>query len=71
MGPDLILEIDRILYHIEIKIKTNPVRDDMKALGSFCEKYHHEHLHKGLIICNIVQPQELAEDVVAVPWWIL
>lgn len=68
---DLVLEKDGILYPIEIKAKSNPSRKDVRGFAAFRECFPEEKIHFGLLVCSIDKPRWLAEDVFAVPWWIL
>ncbi len=68
---DLLLEIDGSLFPIEIKMKSNPEKNDIKSMRSLREKYFNEKIKKGLIICCTEKPTMLSDDVVAIPWWIV
>jgi len=68
---DLILEMNGVLYPIEIKAKSNPNRKDVRGFAAFKDCFPKENIHQGLLICSIEQPRQLSEDVVAIPWWLL
>ncbi|MBU0965463.1 MAG: ATP-binding protein [Proteobacteria bacterium] len=68
---DLVLEMNGILYPIEIKTKSNPNLKDVRGFAAFRECFPKEKIHDGLLICSIEQPRRLADNVVAVPWWII
>ena len=68
---DLVLEMNGILYPIEIKTKSNPNLKDVRGFAAFRECFPKERIHDGLLICSIEQPRRLADNVVAVPWWII
>ncbi len=68
---DLILEYNGWLFPIEIKMKSNPSRKDIKGFTSFKNCFPLEKVHTGLVICSIEKPEMIAEDVLAVPWWII
>jgi hypothetical protein len=68
---DLLLEMDGILYPIEIKAKSNPTRNDGRGIAAFRECFPKEKIGQGLIICAVERPIRLAEQLVAVPWWVL
>lgn len=68
---DLVLEMNGSLYPIEIKAKSNPNRKDVRGFSVFQECFPKEKIHEGLLICSIEQPRRLADDVVAVPWWLI
>ncbi|MDM8535423.1 ATP-binding protein [Desulfobacterales bacterium HSG17] len=68
---DLILERNGKLFPIEIKMKSNPGRKDVKGFDSLKNCFPQENFHTGLVICSIERPQMIAEDVLAVPWWVV
>jgi predicted AAA+ superfamily ATPase len=68
---DLILELNGVLYPIEIKARSNPTRNDGRGIGAFRECFPKENVGHGLIICAVEKPVRLAEQLTAVPWWIL
>ncbi len=68
---DLLLEMDGTLYPIEIKAKSNPTRNDGRGIAAFRECFPKEKIGPGLIICAVERPIKLAEQLVAVPWWVL
>jgi len=68
---DLIVELNGKLFPIEIKAKSNPTRKDTKGFASFRACFPHERIQQGLVICSIEKPQQLSEDAVAIPWWII
>jgi hypothetical protein len=68
---DLLLEMDGTLYPIAIKAKSNPTRNDGRGIGTFRECFPCERIGPGLIICAVPQPQRLADNLLAVPWWMI
>lgn len=66
---DLVLEINGVLYPIEIKAKSNPSRNDGRGIGAFRECFPQEKIGAGLIVCAVEKPLLLAENLLAVPWW--
>ncbi len=68
---DLILEIDGVVYPVEIKSKSNPSRRDARGFAAFRDCFPNENIATGLLICSIEQPRRIADDVVAIPWWLL
>jgi len=66
---DLIMEFNGVLYPIEIKIKSNPSKKDVKGFASFKNCFPSEQCHTGLLICSVETPQMISKDVLAVPWW--
>ena len=68
---DLILELNGILYPIEIKAKSNPNRRDIRGFAAFRDCFPKENIHPGLVICAIPSIQKLSYEALAVPWWFL
>lgn len=68
---DLILELNGMLFPIEIKSKSNPARRDIRGFEAFKNCFPTENIQKGLVVCAVPSPRYLGEDVVAVPWWSL
>jgi len=68
---DLIMELNGLLFPIEIKAKSNPSRKDIKGFASFKKCFPHEKCHTNLLICSIETPQMISEDVFAIPWWMI
>jgi uncharacterized protein len=66
---DLIMEFNGTLFPIEIKMKSNPSRMDVKGFASFRKCFPHERMHTGLVICSTESARMIADDVLAVPWW--
>ena len=66
---DLIMELDGVLYPIEIKMKSNPAKKDIRSFGALKKYFPQEKFHTGLVICSIESPQMIANNVLAVPWW--
>ena len=68
---DLIMELNGLLYPIEIKSKSNPTRRDIRGFEAFRNCFPSEKIQKGLVVCAIPSFQHISEDAVAVPWWSL
>lgn len=68
---DLILELDRWLFPIEIKSKSHPSHLDCRGIRSFREGFPQEQVASGLIVCAVERPEWVTADVLAVPWWSL
>jgi predicted AAA+ superfamily ATPase len=68
---DLILEQNGTLYPMEIKAKSNPTRNDGRGISAFRECFPSERMAPGLIICAVESPQRLADNLFAIPWWML
>ncbi len=68
---DLILEQNGVLHPIEIKAKSNPTRNDGRGIGAFRECFPTEQIGPGLIVCAVEKPRRLAENLFAIPWWMI
>ena len=68
---DLVMEFNGTLYPIEIKIKSNPSKMDVKGFASFKKCFPNERIHTGLVICATETVRMVSEDVLAVPWWMI
>ena len=68
---DLILELNGMLYPIEIKSKSNPSRKDIRGFAAFRDCFPKENIHQGLVLCAIPSLQKISEDALAAPWWCL
>ena len=68
---DLILELNGILYPIEIKSKSNPSRKDIRGFAAFRDCFPKENIHQGLVLCATPSLQKISEDALAAPWWCL
>jgi predicted AAA+ superfamily ATPase len=65
---DLILEIDNCYYPIEIKLKSQPNKADIRGIKAFRETYPGLNIGPGLVIaaCKTIFP--LGENCFAVPF---
>ncbi len=68
---DLILEMNGTLYPIEIKMKSNPNRKDVRGFAALRECFPRENIHDGLLICSLDRPTRLSDTVAAIPWWLV
>jgi predicted AAA+ superfamily ATPase len=68
---DLILEWGGRLFPIEIKAKTHPARADARGITAFRAAYPALDIAPGLIVSAVAEPERLAPDLFAIPWWIL
>jgi hypothetical protein len=68
---DLILELNGMLFPIEIKAKSNPSKKDIKGFQSLKKCFPQENYYLNLLICSIEKPQMISEDVYAIPWWMI
>lgn len=68
---DLVIELDGTLFPVEIKMKSNPSRNDTRGITAFRKCFSGENIGPGLIVCSVEQPRRLAERDYAVPWWML
>ncbi len=66
---DLVLELNGILYPIEIKMKTHPSARDLGGIRSFKNCFPNAEIGPGLVVCSCESIQRITEDVYAVPWW--
>lgn len=65
---DLILEIDGKPFPIEIKMKSNPSKEDAKNFSSFRTMFPNENISKGMIISSAESPRWITEDIFTVPY---
>ena len=68
---DLILEWGGRLFPIEIKAKTHPRRADARGITAFRAAYPKLDIAPGLIVSAVAEPERLASDLFAIPWWTL
>ena len=61
--PSLVL-----LYPIEIKMTSNPSRDDTKGITAFRNTYHRLNISPGLVICPTQNFYKISENDYALPW---
>ncbi|MEI8079321.1 MAG: ATP-binding protein [bacterium] len=66
---DLILEWGGRLFPIEIKAKTHPARADARGITAFRTAHPALDIAPGLIISAVTEPERLAPDLFAIPWW--
>lgn len=65
---DLILEMDGVLFPIEIKLKSHPTPADCKGFSSLRSSFPSEQFANNLIISNSEKPAMLTPDTLAVSW---
>ncbi len=68
---DLVLELDGVLFPIEIKSKSNPNGKDARGIVEFRKKYSTRKIAQGLVICLCDRPYPVNENDWAVPWDVL
>lgn len=68
---DVLLEWGGRLFPIEIKAKSHPTRSDARGITAFRQSHPGLEVAPGLVICAVTEPQRLAPDLYAVPWWML
>jgi uncharacterized protein len=68
---DLILEIDGKLFPIEIKMESNPSKEDARNFASFRNIFPKENIAKGMILSSTETPRWITEDVFTVPYWVM
>ena len=67
----LVLEYAGRLHPIEIKSTGRPRRRDCSGTASFRGAFPTADIAPGLVVCAIPEPEWIAEDVLAVPWWMV
>lgn len=65
---DLILERDGIFYPIEVKMTSNPSRDDTKSITACRMTYPRLNMSPGLVICPTENFYKISENDYALPW---
>ncbi len=65
---DIILERDSKLYPIEVKLASNPVRNDTSGLKTFRNTFPNSNIAPGLIICPCSELRKITEYDYALPW---
>lgn len=65
---DLIIELDGILYPIEIKSMSSPSRRECQGILKFREAYSHLTIAPGIVLHAGQDVYKLHESVIAVPW---
>jgi len=68
---DLILDWGGRLFPIEIKVKSHPARSDARGMAAFRKAHPRLDIAPGLLVCAIETPAKLADDLFALPWWML
>ncbi|OFZ83025.1 MAG: hypothetical protein A2583_13265 [Bdellovibrionales bacterium RIFOXYD1_FULL_53_11] len=64
---DLVIDMNGMLFPVEIKGKTNPTRNDTRGITAFREQYG-KKAATGAVVCLCEQSHWLSEDAVAIPW---
>ena len=69
-GPevDLLLEVNGMLYPIEVKLKSHPSRQDTSGIAAFRAAYPKAPIGPGLVIAPTERPIRLTEQDWAIPW---
>jgi predicted AAA+ superfamily ATPase len=65
---DLLLECDGCFFPIEMKVKSNPCKNDTRGISAFRKTYPHIKIGPGLVICCCKQSFPLNDNDYAVPW---
>ncbi|HCE45388.1 MAG TPA: GTP-binding protein [Lentisphaeria bacterium] len=65
---DLILERDGVLYPMEIKMTTQPARNDIRGISALRDTYPNANIAVGAIICCTDHAYKVSEDTFAIPW---
>ena len=70
MEIDYILDWEGEWIPIEVKWTENPDPKDIRHLKSFMAE-HPDQALRGYIVCRCPRPAQLAENITAIPWWML
>lgn len=70
MEIDYILEFEGHLTPIEVKWTENPSPKDARHLRTFLSE-HPSKTSEAYVVCRCPRPAKLAENVTAIPWWML
>lgn len=65
---DLLLERDGKFYPIEIKLTSQPKKDDTRGIGSFRKTYPQLPIETGLILCPCQSAMRINDHTLALPW---
>ncbi|MHC4885273.1 MAG: ATP-binding protein [Planctomycetota bacterium] len=68
---DLLLESDGAFYPVEIKVKTNPSKNDTRGITAFRKTYPHLKTAPGLVLCCCQHSFQLSPNDYAMPWNII
>ncbi len=65
---DLILEMNGIMYPIEIKSRSSLTKFDSRGIRAFMDTYPSQKIAPGVIIYTGDQYYKLDNDIYAIPW---
>ena len=65
---DLILERDGVFYPFEIKMTSNPSRDDTKSITAFRKTYSKLNISPGIVICPTQNFNKISDNDFTLPW---
>lgn len=65
---DLIIEMDGILYPLEMKAMSTPSRRDCQGIIKFTEAYSHLRVAPGIVLHGGTEVYKIHENVTAIPW---
>ena len=65
---DIILERDSRLFPIEVKLTSNPARNDTNGIRTFRNTFPNANIAPGLIICPCNEFRKITENDYAMPW---
>ncbi len=65
---DLLLERDRTLYPIEIRLTANPARRAASGILAFRAAYPQRKMENGIVLWAVEEPRWIADEVLAMPW---
>jgi predicted AAA+ superfamily ATPase len=66
---DLLLDLNGVLYPIEVKMTTSPTPRMCRGFDSLRRTFTRADIGPCLIICAIESVQRVRQDTVAIPWW--
>jgi predicted AAA+ superfamily ATPase len=66
---DYIVEQGKRIVPVEAKWTDNPTRDDARHLLTFLAEQ--PNAPRGYVVCRCERPREIAENVTALPWWMM
>ena len=67
---DCVIEYGKRVIPVEAKWTDNPTRDDARHLVGFLAE-HAKRAPGGYVVCRCERPRRIADDVTAIPWWLM
>jgi len=65
---DCIIERNGWLYPVEVKLTSQPTRQQTLGLQAFRKAHPTQRMAPGLMLCAVEQARWISEDVLALPW---